>query len=527
KAVLLPPPSPAYPGGYDFARDAYFKQIGAVGYSLSKVYLKQEGSPDWGQSVEALRQAITSRILAQLEGHSSAPVATALLTGERKAIPDTVQDTMRAAGIGHLLAISGLHLALVAGLWYGALRFGFVLFPGLVLRYPVKQWAAIGALLGGLGYLLIAGAPVSAQRAYLMVGLFFLAILLHREITPMRPVALAAFIILALRPESLTGPSFQMSFAAVIALIAFYEIVRRYRAAHPIPYAWYMRPLLYVLSLAAASLVAGTATAPFAIYHFGAYALYGLAGNMVAVPLAGTLIMPTGILALLLMPLGLDHLPLTVMSYGIRLMLDYAAWLHSLPHALLSVGTLTLPVIVLIAIGGLWLCLWQTRIRILGVILILIGISVRFILGTAPDMIVDEGGKLFALRLQDGHYAFSDLRPARFARTMWMQAVGQENPLRLRDVSDDPAFSCSAGTCEYTAGHIPARIVTQATQNTCPQSGLLIWLEEKIPSCPPATSIITKETLACRGTVAIWLTSPPRLYYSGTTRGTRRWTHSC
>ena len=229
-AILSPPPAPAAPGAFDFQRKSYFRRLGAVGFSVGRAQVV-EGSADSASlllRVERLRQVVAELVTAAVDGPAAA-IAVALMTGQRRAIPKPLMNAIRDSGLAHLLAISGLHIGLVAAILFAGLRGIMALVPPLALRYPIKKWAALAAILGALAYALMAGATVPSQRAFLMVGLVLLAVVLDRRGLSMRLVAWAAVVILLLQPESLLGPSFQMSFAAVTALIAAYETARARR----------------------------------------------------------------------------------------------------------------------------------------------------------------------------------------------------------------------------------------------------------------------------------------------------------
>ena len=215
----------------------------------------------------------------------------ALLTGLRGALPDEIWDQWAIAGIAHLLSISGLHLALVAGTLFFAVRIALALAPPLALRLPAKKLAALLALLGAFGYLLISGGTVPTQRAFAMTALALLAVMVDRNPFSMRLVAWAAFVVLLLRPESLLGASFQMSFGAVVALIAAYEtgVARRPAGTTGLD----GRLLLYLAGIALTTIVASAATTPFSIYHFSRFPTYGIVTNLIAVPLTGVWIMPS------------------------------------------------------------------------------------------------------------------------------------------------------------------------------------------------------------------------------------------
>ncbi len=222
-AVLQPPPSPSFPGGYDFARAAWFSRIGAVGYALGAPRAVDAGSEGSLRTwIAGVRRDATTRILAATP-KDSAPVAAALMTGERRAIPEETLANMRDAGLAHLLAISGLHIGLVAGLLFFLVRFGLAAVEPVALRYPIKKIAAVAAVVGAFLYLLISGATIPTERAFLMAAIAFGAILIDRTPISMRLVSVAAVAVLAMSPESLLTASFQMSFAAVVALVAGYE----------------------------------------------------------------------------------------------------------------------------------------------------------------------------------------------------------------------------------------------------------------------------------------------------------------
>ncbi|HLT01569.1 MAG TPA: ComEC/Rec2 family competence protein, partial [Geminicoccaceae bacterium] len=303
RAFLMPPSPPVEPGGFDFARYAYFLRLGAVGYTLGEpeVLARAEGR-NWSLALSAARQAIAERITAVAPGPAGA-IGVALLVGLRGALPDRIWEEWAITGIAHLLSISGLHLAIVAGTLFFAVRVALALVPPLALRLPTKKIAALVALIGSFGYLLISGAPVPTQRSFIMTGLMLLAVMVDRNPFSMRLVAFAAMVVLILEPETLLGASFQMSFGAVVALIAAYETGAAMRRPAD---GLAGRLLLYVAGVALTTLIASAATTPFAIYHFSRFPTYGIVTNLVAVPLTALWVMPAGMLGLLLVPLGLD-----------------------------------------------------------------------------------------------------------------------------------------------------------------------------------------------------------------------------
>ena len=264
RAILQPPLPPVVPGGFDFARRAWFQQLGAVGFAVSRPAISPARDPPGLHArINRLRQRIVQRIAAALPGEEGT-VAAALTTGERGAIPERVLVAMRDAGLAHLLAISGLHFSLVAALLFGGLRAVLAAVSSVALRYPIKKWAAAGALAGAFVYLLISGASIPTQRAFLMLSVVLLAVMLDRAAISMRLVAVAAAAVLLIAPESLLGASFQMSFAAVVALVAFYEAVSERLAGLRADAGLARRVALYALGVGLTTVIAGLATAPYA-----------------------------------------------------------------------------------------------------------------------------------------------------------------------------------------------------------------------------------------------------------------------
>ena len=303
RAMLMPPSPPVEPHGFDFARHAYFMQLGAVGYGLDRPELLMRAqSRSWSLALSALRQAIANEITEVVPGDAGA-IAVALLTGLRGALSDQIWEEWAITGIAHLLSISGLHLAIVAGTLFFAVRIVLALAPPLALRLPTKKIAALVALIGSFGYLLISGAPVPTQRSFIMTALMLLAVMVDRNPFSMRLVVFAAVVVLMREPDTLLGASFQMSFGAVVALIAVYETGAAKRPPGAGGLGW--RLLLYVAGVALTTLVASAATTPFSIYHFSRFSTYGTLTNLLAVPLSAVWIMPLGMLGLLLIPLGL------------------------------------------------------------------------------------------------------------------------------------------------------------------------------------------------------------------------------
>mgnify|MGYP003643254588 CR=1 FL=1 len=333
RARLSAPSGPVMPGGYDYAFRAFIDGIGAHGFFYRAPESGDAGtgasaSPDrlqaFGLGLRAVRERISARIRSVLAGDAGG-IAAALAVSDRRGISPETVDALRATGLAHILAISGLHMALAAGTLYILIRKLLAAFPAVVEAWPVKKFAAIGALMAATAYLMISGASVSTQRAWLMLGIMLIAVLADRPALTMRNVALAAMLIILLTPSAVVGPGFQMSFAATAALIAAYAVLAARRSAgHAAPNAfaawapvrWLLPVAKAVIGLAITSLVAGLSTGLFSAHHFHRVAGNGVLANLLAMPLVTFVVMPAGVLALLMMPFGLDEWPLRLMGKG-------------------------------------------------------------------------------------------------------------------------------------------------------------------------------------------------------------------
>jgi len=507
RAVLMPPPDASLPGGFDFVRYAWFKGIGGVGYAVSRPEIVMRGARNgFGHTIEALRQDITSRILEALEGRRGA-VAAALMTGERGAIPETVLQAMRDAGLAHLLAISGLHIGLLAAILFFVIRALLALIEPIALRHPVKKWAAAAALLGALAYLILTGSTVPTQRAFLMTGLVLVAVMLDRRALSMGLVAWAAAAVLLITPESLLGPSFQMSFAAVVALIAVYEIARGSFGGWRSDGGMTRRMTLYVAGVALTTVVASTATGPFAAYHFGRFAVYGLAANLIAVPIMAMWIMPFAIAAFALMPLGLEGLALAPMGWGIEAVLRVAETVAAWPGAVKLLPSMPDASIAAIALGGLWLCLWSGHWRIWGIGPVLAGL-VFYAAADRPDVLVGPRGETFAVAEADGRLRISRQRESHLTGE-WLESRGQEAPLPwpTQNSRMGERLVCDDFGCLYRAkGHTVALVrQVDAVGEDCAVADIVISAVPLRQHCNGPAYTVDRFDLWREGAHAVWL----------------------
>ncbi|WP_238365191.1 ComEC/Rec2 family competence protein [Mesobacterium pallidum] len=409
---LSPPGGPVEPGGFDFRRHAWFLSLGGVGYTRDPV-VALAPAPE-GAWLGRARMALATRITTALPGQRGA-MAAALLTGDRSTVSQDVLTDLRESNLAHLLAISGLHMGLLAGFVFAATRLALTVSPPGWRR---RKIAALVALAAGAGYLALSGGNVATQRAYVMVAVALGAILADRRAISLRAVAIAATLILAFRPEALLGPGFQMSFAATTALVAVFSVLRdRPQDAWRLP-KW-TRP---VMAVVISSGVAGLATAPFAAAHFNIMVKYGLIANLASVPLMGTIVIPAGVVALLAMPVGLEAAPLWVMGQGTGWILSVAHWAAGVEGAVMAIPAPGPWVLPLLSLGALWLVLWPGRSRLAGLAPAALALAL-WPLAERPEVLVAEGGTLVGVMTEDGR-ALSRAKGAGFVASVWLENDG-------------------------------------------------------------------------------------------------------
>ncbi|MFD1344615.1 ComEC/Rec2 family competence protein [Litorisediminicola beolgyonensis] len=409
---LSAPNGPAEPGGFDFRRHAWFQRIGAVGYTRTPVLMIEPAGR--GVVLARLRTRLADRIKARLPGETGG-FAAAILTGDRSAVGRETLSALRDSNLAHLLAISGLHMGLLAGTVFGALRLALLSVPALGLRVPAKKIAALGALAAAGGYLALSGANVATVRAFVMVAVILGAVLVDRRALSLRAVALAATILLVITPEALFGSGFQMSFAATTALVVVFGLMRGKLRGWPAPLRW-------GATLVLSSAVAGAATAPVAMAQFNRIAEYGLLANLASVPLMGALVMPSGVAALALMPFGGEALPLWVMGRGLDWILWVAESVSALPGAVGHVPAPPGAVLPLLAFGALVLCLWQGRARIAGLAPSLVAVWL-WAGAERPVLLVSGDGALVGVMTEAGR-ALSRESGAGFVAGIWLENDG-------------------------------------------------------------------------------------------------------
>jgi len=413
---LSPPSGPVEPGGFDFQRMAWFEGLGAVGYTRTPVLLGGKAAEGRaGLWIYRQRVAISHAVQDRLDGESGA-FAAAIMTGDRSGMGQDSLNALRASNLAHLLAISGMHMGILAAFIFAALRYGMALWPHAALHWPVKKIAAVGALLAAAGYLALSGGNVSTERAFVMVAVMLVAVLFDRRALTLRAVAIAAMIVLTLRPEALFGPGFQMSFAATTALVAVFALMRQLELPD-VP-----RWLKSIGAVFVSSLVAGLATAPFAAFHFNQIAQFGLIANLLSVPLMGTLVMPAAVVATVLAPFGLEMVGLWVMDLGLRWILGVAHFVADQDAALRHVATPGPEVLALISLGGLFAVLWSGRIRWIGLAPIVVAFSMWQAV-ERPALLIADSGSLIGVMTQTGRVVSKE-RGESFAVGNWLENDG-------------------------------------------------------------------------------------------------------
>lgn len=481
-------PGPATIGGFDSQFHAYFDGIGAYGNTTSPPDILSRR--DWPFGFDTLRRAIGTRIDAAL-GQPERGIARALIIGDQRQVNDQARAMMAAAGLAHVLAISGLHLTLVAGGIFAAIRLLLSLSYGAAQRWPVKKIAALGGMVAALFYLGLSGAGVSAVRATIMLLLVFGAVLAGRRALTMRNVALAALFLLIVDPASLFRPGFQLSFSAVAALVAVYEMAGR-REDKDI--GWAGRTWRFFAGMALTSFVAGLATALFAAYHFQQTAPLGVIGNMLALPLVGFVMLPSAVMAVLAMPLGFEQPFLWTMG-------DAIAWVLMIAHMVaswsagLDFAPLLRPSALLVGLAALgWFVFLNDRWRFLGPALVLPAVLL-FCLDAPPDVLVSDSTQAVSLTTGDG-MALLTGRTGSFITDVWSETYGM--PIS----QGDPGFGCDKLGCVGTlpsGAEISVLKSPAAFAEDCRSSALVIARIPAPEACRDMTQVIDPTDLETGG----------------------------
>jgi competence protein ComEC len=518
KARLLPPAQESLPGGYDFARDAWFMRIGAVGNVLGQVAVLTPPRPPGlvDATLAALdrgRNALARRIDTIIGGEAGA-IGAAMVTGKRDLLGDDTKQVIREAGIFHIITISGVQMTLMAGIFFVGLRRLIALSPTLALRYPIKHWAAAAAILGAIVYAIATGSRVGTERALFMTLIMLGAVLAGRQSLSMRNLAFAAALVLLIAPEAIVGASFQLSFAAVAALVAVYESrvahaaqARDERAGLIPTTSETPRAKIFAavshgpLALLFATLCATAATASFMAYDFHELNPYVLIGNPLTLALIELFAVPCALIGVLLYPLGLDALVWHYLGLGIRFVLWVARGIGGLPGATLHLNAFPSWALACLAMAVLSAVIWRSALlRLTAVPLALIGLY-GAATATSFDIAVDSSGDAVAVRGADGVLTVIARRPSVFTVEQWLAADGDGR---------DPHDAIDADACDQIGcvgilpdGRSVALVLDQAAfAEDCSRADMIVTPLYAPPGCA-ASLVIDRDRLRQTGAVAL------------------------
>lgn len=423
RARLMPPAQAALPGAYDFSRRAWFMGLGATGQVLGDIEIVDYAEPIF--AFDDIRSSLSDHVQSQMSGGAGAIGAT-LATGDRGAITDEDAEAMRRSGLAHLLSISGLHVTAVVGATYLLVLKLLALFPSLALRFRLPIVAAGFAAAAALGYTLLTGAQVPTIRACVAALLVLVALMLGRSAITLRMVAAGALFVLIIWPESLVGPSFQLSFAAVTAIIALHEHPKVQALVSRRDESAINRIGRFIFALFLTGLVVEIALMPIALFHFHKAGIYGALANIIAIPLTTFIIMPLEALALILDSVGLGGPIWWLCEKMLLSLIGLAHFVSSSPGAVTMLPTFSTVAFALTIVGGLWLCLWKQKWRYLGFVPALIGTS--WILGTrAPDIYITGDGRHVGIRSEAGKLAMLRTRSGDFIRGIILENAGVDD----------------------------------------------------------------------------------------------------
>ena len=517
KAYLAAPDGPVEPGGFDFRRMAWFRGLGAVGYSRDPPEIL--APPDPGAlRVFRLRMAISASVQQALPGEPGS-FAAAILTGDRAGIGKNTVQALRDSNLAHLLAISGLHMGLLTGFVFVAVRFALALVPGVALRVPGKKIAALVALAAAAFYLALSGGNVATERAFVMVAVMLGAVLLDRRAISLRSVAIAAIAILLLQPESMAEPGFQMSFAATAVLVAGFAALRDRGVMRRMP-GW-VRP---VAVLVVSSSLAGLATAPIAAAHFNRFADYGLLANLAAVPLMGTVVIPGAVVAAVLSPVGLQAPALWMMELGTRWILAVAHAVAGWPGAVTPVPQPAPWVLPLVALAGLVVVLLRGPTRLVGVLPMLAALWV-WDGDSRPGLLIAADAGAVGLMGAEGR-AVSHARGSGFAVQSWLESDG--DPATQAEAATRPGFAGGKEVRLFRLGtvqgaHLKGKGATGRVPEACRQARLVVLAADYPGPAPTGCLVIDRKTLAATGPLAVTRRAPGWEVRATHPREPRRW----
>ncbi|MGU3576313.1 ComEC/Rec2 family competence protein [Brucellaceae bacterium C25G] len=524
---LRPHSGPVRPGNYDFAFNGYFKGNGGNGFYLGTPTLDTPMSISgieaiFSYAIASLRHIVGSRVINAVSGEDGA-IAAALISGQRDGISEHTNEVLRNSGLAHVLSISGLHLALAAGVVMIGFRSVAGLFPTFAAKHPVKKYAAAAALFSSAFYLALSGSDVAAQRSFVMIAVMLIALLFDRAALSIRNLAIAGLIAFVTAPHEILGPSFQMSFSATAGLIAAFAWWSDRKSAHynnaqasqksrlSIHRKW----LVPVVATAATSIVAGIASGIYSAYHFNNTAPLGLLGNVLAMPVISIVIMPFAVLSLLLMPLQLDWLPLQIMGLGVWAMRQIAEFVAAIAPAG-NPGIIPSSAIVSWTIALVIAVICTTRLRAFSLVFALTGF-VFYFAANNPEIMISEDAKLVAVRLEDGRLAVNRPRASRFTIENWAKAYEITDIVppviagsKKNGIYNKNAFYCEENICslQLSDGRMLSYTDNTVSIKTACNIGDIVVLAiagKNLVCGATGKTVITKRDLALKGSLEIRL----------------------
>lgn len=509
---LMPPLGPAIPGAYDFARRAFFDQIGATGSinGAVRVVSKQPNrtNPHW------LRDPLSKHVQSRIAGDEGA-IAAILASGDRGPISAKADEWMRLSGMAHLLSISGLHVTALVGAVYLLIARSLALFPYVALRISVGAVAAVGGAVAAIFYTWLSGSEVPTIRSCIAALCVLLAMALGRDPLSMRMLAVGATIILAMWPESVVGPSFQLSFAAVATIIALHDSAPmrdlRERAAQR---SFWFRFGAGAFSLFLTSLLIEIILSIIALYHFHETGLYGALANMIGIPLTTFVIMPAIAAALVLDSVGLGAPVWWVAEIGLTFLLDIAEWAATAPGSALLMPAYSAWGYAGFAMGLCVLLLFKGRLRWVGFAPLAGGV-LAMMLSPAPDVLIDSSGRHLAIRASTGQAYFLRSGQGEFVSEMMQEQMSQYGA--FLPIESSPDARCNDHVCLVTAksgrANNPLSIMVTRTNRYLDYPALIaacstadiVVSERALPkACAPKWMKLDRYTLRRSGGVSIF-----------------------
>ncbi|MBN8807219.1 MAG: ComEC/Rec2 family competence protein [Sphingomonas sp.] len=509
QARLMPPNAATVPGAYDFRRVAWFDGLGATGKGIAPVTVVTPGEKSNG-----LRAALAAHIEAKLPGNAGG-IAAALAAGDEGAIDEGASNDMRRSGLAHLLSVSGLHITAAVGFTIWLVTRLLALWPWLALRTRIPVIAAGAGALAAIGYTLLTGSQVPTARSCIAALLVLTAMAMGRQAITLRLVAAGAFVVMLLWPEAMIGPSFQLSFAAVAAIVALHEQPTVKGWFEKRDENWWRKTVRELASLLLTGLVVEVALAPIALYHFHKDGLYGAVANIVAIPLTTFVIMPAEALALVFDAVGLGAPFWWVTGKALALLLWIAHRAATAPGSLAMLPAMPSGAYALIVIGGIWVALWQTRVRLAGIALYLVG-AVWALTTPPPDLLVSGDGQHLAVRTPQDRVAMLRDRAGDYAKQVMSDNVGIDGD--ALPLSEQPFASCSRDAClaTLTAGDHSFRLLATRSLYQLPIDQLatacaasdIVVSDRRLPrTCTPRWLKLDAPVLRRTGGVAISLVS--------------------